>query len=226
MEYFFNVNTGRVEQRPINQQTQFYTGTNVPVATPFSNMQSPNLGITSVAPSPLSFNSTYMAKQNVDPYSTGIMTQAPPIDFKRFEGITKETDIDDDTQDQVVNEKEKKKAEGLAGLFRAILGFIVPGSNLFMGDVSALDTVKSLNQKARATDFGRSKTLAEFFQKRRERKQAEKARELNQEVYERADKLGFTNEKGGFSTDKATDAGTSLGSGQFSPSTSKGRSDY
>ena len=58
MEYFFNVNTGRVEQRPINQQ--FYPGTNVPVATPFSRMHMPsNLGITSVAPSPLSFNPTY-----------------------------------------------------------------------------------------------------------------------------------------------------------------------
>ena len=30
MEYFFNVNTGKVEQRPVEQN--FYPGTNVPVA--------------------------------------------------------------------------------------------------------------------------------------------------------------------------------------------------
>ena len=45
-------------------------------------------------------------------------------------------------------------------------------------------------------------------------------------VYESAKAQGFTNERGGFSTDKADDAGTSLGSGQFSPSTSRGRSGY
>jgi hypothetical protein len=56
--------------------------------------------------------------------------------------------------------------------------------------------------------------------------QAERAREANQAVYERARELGFTNDRGGFSTDRADDAGTSLGSGQFSPSTSRGRSGY
>lgn len=89
-----------------------------------------------------------------------------------------------------------------------------------------IGSLSGLSDKMQSTDFGRSKTLAEYVQKVRERKQAEKARELNKEVYERADRLGFTNERGGFSTDKADDAGTSLGSGQFSPETSRGRAGY
>jgi len=52
---------------------------------------------------------------------TGIMTQAP-IDFKRFEGITQETDIDDDTQDVV---ERKKKSSGVLDL----MGMLIPGFN-------------------------------------------------------------------------------------------------
>ena len=53
-------------------------------------------------------------------FPTGIMTQAP-IDFKRFEGITGETDIDDDTQDVV----EKEKSDGILDL----LSSFIPGFN-------------------------------------------------------------------------------------------------
>jgi|9_EtaG_2_1085328.scaffolds.fasta_scaffold00525_6 hypothetical protein len=52
--------------------------------------------------------------------SEGITSQVP--DFKRFEGITAETDIDDDTQDEVEN---KKKSSGITDL----LGFLIPGFN-------------------------------------------------------------------------------------------------
>ena len=45
-------------------------------------------------------------------------------------------------------------------------------------------------------------------------------------VYESAREQGFTNDRGGFSTTSADKAGTSVGSGQFSPSTSRGRSGY
>tara|TARA_R100000657_G_C4675710_1_gene121488 strand:+ start:1300 stop:1941 length:642 start_codon:yes stop_codon:yes gene_type:complete len=99
---------------------------------------------------------------------TGIMTQAP-IDFKRFEGITKETDIDDDTQDEV---EETKTGGGIANLFRAILGFAVPGANLFLG---GLEGIKSLNQRLRATDFGQSTSFADYLQRRRDRKAREEA---------------------------------------------------
>ena len=89
-----------------------------------------------------------------------------------------------------------------------------------------LESLRGFNQRLRDTDFGRSQTLAEYFQKRRERKQAERAQKAMPSVYESAKAQGFTNERGGFSTDRADDAGTSLGSGQFSPKTSRGRSGY
>jgi len=149
---------------------------------------------------------------------TGIMTQTP--DFKKFEGITKETDIDDDTQDTVEETKT-----GIAKLFDFLSNFI-PGVGLLkrLGDVPG--GIRSLNQRLRNTDFGQSRTGAEYFMKRRERKQAERAQEAMPEVYKKARDEGFTNERGGFSTNRADRAGTSIGSGQFSPKTSRGRSGY
>jgi len=104
-----------------------------------------------------------------------------------------------------------------------LLGKLPTPMNILRGGLGSL---RNLNNRIQQSDFGRSKTLVEYFQKRRERKQAEKAREANQAVYESARRQGFTNDRGGFSTDRADDAGTSLGSGQFSPSTSRGRSGY
>jgi len=75
--------------------------------------------------------------------------------------------------------------------------------------------------------------LDERLEKLREEKRKEKealntsiARRTNPNVYREAENRGFTNDQGGFSTSKADKAGTSLGSGQFSPSTSRGRSGY
>ena len=62
--------------------------------------------------------------------------------------------------------------------------------------------------------------------KRRERKQAERAQQAMPDVYRSAKDQGFTNDRGGFSTNRADRAGTSVGSGQFSPKTSRGRSGY
>ena len=45
-------------------------------------------------------------------------------------------------------------------------------------------------------------------------------------VYASAKEQGFTNDRGGFSTSRADRAGTSVGSGQFSPKSSRGRSGY
>jgi len=62
--------------------------------------------------------------------------------------------------------------------------------------------------------------------KRRERKQGERARAANADVYASADRQGFTNDRGGFSTNRADRAGTSVGSGQFNSKTSRGRTGY
>ena len=64
-------------------------------------------------------------------------------------------------------EEQKKSNQGLAGLFKTLIGFAIPGANLFMGDRSALEGIKSLNQKLRSTDFAQSKTLADYFDARR-----------------------------------------------------------
>ena len=66
----------------------------------------------------------------------------------------------------------------------------------------------------------------ERTRERREAETAARARARNQAVYESADRQGFTNDRGGFSTSRADRAGTSAGSGQFSPKTSRGRSGY
>jgi len=63
-------------------------------------------------------------------------------------------------------------------------------------------------------------------QMEREAATAARARAANPDVYARADRQGFTNAGGGFSTSAADKAGTSVGSGQFSPSSSRGRSGY
>jgi hypothetical protein len=92
-----------------------------------------------------------------------------------------------------------------------------------------------LNQQKKA------KEIADFQRAEKERKKREKefndrvaaeaataarARARNASVYASADRQGFTNRDGGFSTSRADRAGTSAGSGQFSPSSSRGRSGY
>ncbi len=60
----------------------------------------------------------------------------------------------------------------------------------------------------------------------READTAARARSQNQAVYESADRQGFTNRDGGFSTSRADRAGTSEGSGQFSSKSGRGRTGY
>ena len=61
----------------------------------------------------------------------------------------------------------------------------------------------------------------------REQSTADRARAANASVYASADKQGFTNSGGGFSTSAADRAGTSAGSGQgFSNKSGRGRTGY
>ena len=122
---------------------------------------------------------------------------------------------------------EEKKRGGIADLFRALLGFAIPGVSLFFNKGrDALGGIRSLNQRLRNTDFGQSRTGAEYMMRRRERKQAERAQKAMPDVYRSAKEQGFTNDGGGFSTSRADRAGTSLGSGQFSSKRSTGRQGY
>jgi hypothetical protein len=154
----------------------------------------------------------------------------PEMNPSRFTGVDLESGYLDRAgsygQD-VYAEQEKQKGGGIGGLFKFLLGLAVPGAGLLMNlPKRGLEGIRSLNQRIQNTDFGQSRTGAEYMMKRRERKQAERAQEAMPEVYRSAKEQGFTNDRGGFSTNRADKAGTSLGSGQFSPSTSRGRSGY
>jgi len=156
---------------------------------------------------------------NTDPLNVneGIMSQVPTsLGFDTSFGVANEDDV----------EQNEKKSNGIANFFRAALGYLIPGSGLFMGDRSALEGIRSLNQRLRNTDFGQSRTGTEYMMRRREREQAERAQEAMPEVYRSAKEQGFTNDRGGFSTSRADRAGTSLGSGQFSSKRSTGRQGY
>jgi hypothetical protein len=137
-------------------------------------------------------------------------------------GVANEEDVE-----QVDSLTGQKKSSGLADLFRTLIGFAVPGANFFLNQGSrAMDGIRSLNQKIQQSDFGRSRTGAEYGMLRRERKQGERAQQAMPDVYRSAKEKGFTNDRGGFSTQRADRAGTSLGSGQFSSKRSTGRQGY
>ena len=95
--------------------------------------------------------------------NTGIMSQAsgmplyddmaPIIDTSY--GVANEPDVEE--------EIEETSNDGLSGLFKTLIGFAIPGAGLFMGDRSALEGIKSLNQRIQQSNFGRSKSFSDYF---------------------------------------------------------------
>jgi len=151
--------------------------------------------------------------------ATGIMKKAQPFEFLSSAYEDKDEDAEQ------VDYLPGQKPSGIAKLFDFLTNFI-PGVGLLKRLGSVPGGIKSLNQRIQQSDFGQSRTGAEYFMKRRERKQAERAQEAMPNVYRSARDQGFTNDRGGFSTNREDRAGTSVGSGQFSPKTSRGRSGY
>jgi len=103
------------------------------------------------------------------------------------------------------------------------LDLLNKSQNLFNKRKKAADVIfdkKIEERKQKALEKQRQEQMA------READTAARARAANPDVYREADERGFTNDRGGFSTSAADRAGTSVGSGQFSPSTSRGRSGY
>lgn len=89
--------------------------------------------------------------------------------------------------------------------------------------------IKSLKEKeALALKEAQEKVKEKEYQDRiaREADTAARARAANAAVYASADRQGFTNDRGGFSTSAADRAGTSEGSGQFSSKSGRGRTGY
>ena len=151
------------------------------------------------------------------------LTSLPEFDMANLPMYEKDDEQDQDYVDQV----KKSKGGGIGGLFKFLLGLAVPGAGFLMNmGGKGLEGIKSLNQRLQQSDFGQSRTGAEYFMKRRERKQAERAQQAMPDVYRNARDEGFTNDRGGFSTSRADRAGTSLGSGQFNSKRSTGRQGY
>ena len=134
-------------------------------------------------------------------------------------GVANEEDVE-----QVDSLTGQKKSGGILDL---IMSIAVPGYG-FLKNIGrgGLEGIRGLNQRIQQSDFGRSRTGAEYGMLRRERKQGERAQQAMPDVYRSAKEQGFTNDRGGFSTQRADRAGTSLGSGQFSSKRSTGRQGY
>jgi len=190
----------------------------------YGNQQTQNF----IRPNPLQFQYPFIPG--------GITTQFDPRNFQSIfptSGIRQQVPLQNlgiDTSYGVANEPDEEQVEylteqepsGIAKLFE-FLGKLPTPFNLAR---RGLESLRGLNDRIQGSDFGQSRTGAEYFMKRRERKQAERAQEAMPNVYRSARDQGFTNDRGGFSTNREDRAGTSVGSGRFSPKTSRGRSGY
>jgi hypothetical protein len=121
--------------------------------------------------------------KNTDPLNVneGIMSQVS-------KSLGFDTSFDVANKDDV--EQNEKKPNGIADFFRAALGYLIPGSGLFMGDRSALQGIQSLNQRLRNTDFGQSKTLQEYLQRREARKDSERLQTVGQQLQQASERGG------------------------------------
>jgi len=97
-----------------------------------------------------------------------------------------------------------------------ITGGLLPARSFGLADAARRRIQKIATRKAPQTDFSRNRIqeLQDFARA----DTISRARQANPGVYE--------GRSGGFDTSAADKAGTSAGSGQFSPSTSRGRSGY
>jgi len=210
---------------------------NLPIdeAETMYNLQNPDqeyLDFIRTQPQNLGFFPTNVA-QNPAMVNYGI-TSLPEFDMANLPMYEK----DDEQSQEYIDQVEKSQGGGIGGLLKFLLGLAVPGAGFLMnlgqsgsnklrgGFNRGLGSLRNLNQRIQGSDFGQARTGAEYFMKRRERKQAERAQKAMPNVYRSARDQGFTNDRGGFSTSRADRAGTSVGSGQFSPKTSRGRSGY
>ena len=102
------------------------------------------------------------------PQTTGIMKQVP-LDMNRFQGVSDMSIIDETTNDEqdqnYINQVNKNKSNGIIDL---IMGIALPGYS-FLKNIGkgGFDGIRGLNQRIQQSDFGRSKTLADYFDARK-----------------------------------------------------------
>ena len=108
------------------------------------------------------------APQDIYPLqTTGIMKKLP-LDMNRFQGVSDMSIIDETTNDEqdqnYINQVNKNKSTGIMDL---IMSIAVPGYG-FLKNIGrgGLEGIRGLNQKIQQSDFGQSKTLADYFDAR------------------------------------------------------------
>jgi len=113
------------------------------------------------------------APQDYYPTNTGGITEVAPLQNLGIDtsyGVANEPD-----EEQVEYLGDKPKG-GIADLLRTVLGFAIPGAGFLMNlPGRGLEGIRSLNQRLRNTTFGRSETLADYFQAKRDQKAREAA---------------------------------------------------
>jgi len=144
MEYFFNVNTGKVEQRPVEQN--FYPGTNIPIKSMAEIAANQNVVLPNQTPfDPRSLQSIFPT--NVQQGITASSAAIPfgtPVDIQQ--GFTQNTPSDQGTNFQFLpsaneaNETDVVETKtGIAKLFEFLQKFSPSG--MVMGGLNALGSM-------------------------------------------------------------------------------------
>jgi hypothetical protein len=111
----------------------------------------------------------------------------PKLDTSRFTGVDLESGYLDraGSSDQDIY-AEKPKNQGIARLFEILSNLPTPFNLARRG----LESLSGLNQRLRNTDFGQSRTLQEYFQRREARKDAERLQTVGQQLQQASERGG------------------------------------
>jgi len=121
----------------------------------------------------------------------GIPQVAPSQQFQFLPEAYGQSEIDDTQDQEYIDQVKKSKGDGVGGLLKFLIGLAVPGANLLMNlPRRGLDSLKTFNQNIRSTDFGRSKTLQEYLQRREARKDSERLQTVGQQLKQSSDRGG------------------------------------
>jgi len=183
MEFFFNPETGRVEQRSMNnnnigissmfdqvysdpfninrRDSEIIIGADGKAKTiPILPMSSGEIMAGSIVPP--DFNAERF--QSIFP-TTGIMQQAPlqNLGIDTSYGVANEEDVE-----QVDSLTGEKKSGGILDL---IMSIAIPGYG-FLKNIGkgGFEGIRGLNQRLQQSDFGQSDNFAEFLKRKRDRK--------------------------------------------------------
>jgi hypothetical protein len=107
---------------------------------------------------------TRAIQEEKEDVATGILPQVDSR-FPLYDDFTVAEEGDDLEENAVTVDElgNLKQPSGFKDFLKTMLGFAIPGAGLFTGDRSALQGIKSLNQRLRNTDFARSSSLADYL---------------------------------------------------------------